>query len=263
MSAACWDLCWVDWGARVAQDPLATGTFRRRVAPPADGPTQAEATPPHGEAMAGNDAARQRRTVRNRRIATEDLGRIGQQGGLDPLMARLSLACWNHFFDCFRADELAMEFPRYQQEAEEVRQALASLGERDLPDLPTCQKMLFLLSRFNRERFRELSSRIEELAHQSRDLQSRLEAASMDGAYSADQLTRFQDVLRLGYAALDLPPPDQAGQERNPTALLTGVVQALERDRSMLATIADALPPAAFASLPVEAQVYLRFFRRG
>ena len=57
------------------------------------------------------------------------------------------------------------------------------------------------------------------------------------------------------YAALALPTPEEAGPERNPTTLLAGLVQALERDRAMLATIADALPPAAFAEFCARHQV--------
>lgn len=238
-----------------------TQFFRRKMADQ----SAAEATPPTGT----DDEAPRRR----RRIATRDLRRVDDEGqrsetaatpGLDPLLARLVLACWNRFFDNFRHDELAMEFPRYQQEAEDVVTALQRMDENDTPDLRTCQRMLFLLSRFSRERFKELNERIDELADEGKQLKSQLDAQEIAYCVSHDELQRCLQLLDHDVTAEAMLDDEESSDGDDPKPaprMIESLIRRMERDREALTVLANELGAGTLAKLPSETQLYLNFFR--
>lgn len=186
-------------------------------------------------------------TTRRRRRFGEQ-GLCSSDGAVDPLLGRLVLACWRNFFALFRPDELAMEFPRYQQEAEEISAALNGLGKHETPDLVTCKQILFLLSRFNRQRFHDFNGRIDELAATCRDLQASLEAARLTHSVNDDELQRTRQLLDQTLQRL----PDQrpGTDELQPAMLAQAVIDSLERDRHTLHAVAEHLDNRALAILP-------------
>jgi len=198
-------------------------------------------------------------------------GAAENRGGaaVDSLLGWLLLDCWENFFACFRRDELQYEFPHFRQEATVVFDALASLEEGAVPDLATCQRMVFLLSRFEVERFETFSQRIDELKRDAKQLDRHLEASRLRRAVDEDQLEHCESVLEETVEhhadALDEIEDVEEVEEREDAAKAPVLAEVLannfERERAILAEVGKRLSPEALAQLSPEAQSYLNFFR--
>lgn len=229
----------------MAKDRIGTQFFRRSLIDD-DGGT-AEKTPPKEHATAPINR-------RRRSISSTDI-RAGTGQDIDPVIGRLILSCWRSFFEMFRPDEQPIEFARYREEADAVIAAVDQLGSDGLPDLVTCKQILFLLSRFTRERFHEYNDRVEDLAQQSRELAQQLEAHRLTSSVSVDELARVQDVLEASSDRLAL------SAEQNAVEAIEEVVDGADRDRKVLQQLANHLDPDTLATLPLEVQLHLNCFR--
>ncbi len=103
-------------------------------------------------------------------------------------LEQLVLRGWAEFFARFRDDEREFELPHYLEAGAAVAQRLAQLGPGVQPDLVTARQMLENLLRFEENRFRDFTERVDELMTRCQQLRAQLEVSELSKSWQEDEL---------------------------------------------------------------------------
>ncbi|MDA3962738.1 MAG: hypothetical protein PF961_18290 [Planctomycetota bacterium] len=125
----------------------------------------------------------------------------------DPLVADMLQDFWATFFACFRDDEQGFELEHFKREAAEVQEQLDEFGPDGAPDLVTCRQMLFLMSRFARERFDSWSARIDEMLMAHSQQHQELEAIKLTSCWQTDELNHCKELVTNAIKQRDMRVP--------------------------------------------------------
>jgi hypothetical protein len=127
--------------------------------------------------------------------------------------ARFAVQAWQEFWADFRPDEADVEIAHYHGECADLQSRLEALPAGALPDPALASAMIKRVLRLRRDRFQDLSERIDDLASSHHAATGRYEKAALNGAQQQDDLHRTRRRLlalldRLGISApADEPVP--------------------------------------------------------
>jgi hypothetical protein len=155
-------------------------------------------------------------------------------------LEQLVLRGWAEFFARFRDDEREFELPHYLEAGAAVAQRLGQLGPGVQPDLVTSRQMLENLLRFEENRFRDFTERVDELMTRCQQLRAQLEVSELSKSWQEDELLSCRALVE---AELKRRGLDQvAGEHGQPPSIA-----------ALLRQLGDVpLPaPAAVAATPV------------
>jgi hypothetical protein len=121
--------------------------------------------------------------------------------------ARFAIQAWQDFWADFRPDETEVEVAHYRQECADLQSRLDALPAGALPDAALSSAMIKRVLRLRRDRFQDLSERIDDLASSHHAATGRYEKAALNGAQHQDDIHRVRRRLLALLDRLGITPP--------------------------------------------------------
>jgi hypothetical protein len=123
---------------------------------------------------------------------------------------RFALAAWDAFWADFRPDEQDVEMGHYRTECADLQTRLDALPPGGLPDAHLSSAILRRVMRLRRDRYLDLSDRIDDLASSHHQATGRYEKAALNGAQLADdnERSRRRILALLARHGIQAPADD-------------------------------------------------------
>lgn len=136
---------------------------------------------------------------------------------------RFAMNAWAAFWADFRPDEQEVEVSHYRRECADLQARIDALPAGTNPDAWLSSSMMRRIERLRRDRFQDLTERIDDLSTSHKQATGRYEAAALNGAQRQNYLERTRQRLHELLADLGL---SVAADEPVPR-LLERLVEAL------------------------------------